>query len=130
MAGLPRVNAFDTLPSRYRRGEGTVSEYYPRASPSNPQAAWGGSGLLQPTIYLPGYLGGYLPGTDPVCCNQPLTSPVTWEDKGGRREPLVQFAKDHHENTAWVLEKFVPRPYLKEFWERVEPDGPHAPAHD
>ena len=50
--------------------------------------------------------------------------------KGGESELLVQFAEDHHENSAWVLEKFVPRPYREEFWKRVEPDGPPAPAHD
>ena len=50
--------------------------------------------------------------------------------KGGEQELLIQFAKDNYENSVWVLEKFVPRPYLEEFWERVEPDGPPAPAHD
>ena len=50
--------------------------------------------------------------------------------KGGGRELLIQFAKDNYENSAWVLETFVPRPCLEELWERVEPDGPPAPAHD
>jgi len=52
------------------------------------------------------------------------------ETKGGRSELLVQFVKYHHENSAWVLAKFVPRHYLEEFWDRVEPVGPPAPAHD
>ena len=51
------------------------------------------------------------------------------ETKGGKSELLVQFAKDHHENSAWVLAKFVPRPYLEAFWDGVEPGGPPAPAH-
>ena len=43
---------------------------------------------------------------------------------------MVQFARDNYENSSWVLEKFVPRPYLEELWERLEPDGQPAPEHD
>jgi len=52
---------------------------------------------------------------------------------GGRnptRELLVQSAKDAYENSAWVKEKFVPKRYLDEFWQRVEPEVTPAPAHD
>jgi len=81
------------------------------------------------------YLKDLLPdaGTSVVYRNTLLpihTVVAARETKGGKSELLVQFAKDHHENSAWVLEKFVPRPYLEEFWDRVEPDGPPAPAHD
>ena len=57
---VARVNTCGTLPSHYRLGEAAVSEYYPRASPSAPQATWGGSSLLQSTTYLPGHLRGGL----------------------------------------------------------------------
>ena len=47
---------------------------------------------------------------------------------GGVRELMVQFSKKDHENSAWIPEKFVPQPYLDDFWQRVEPDDP--PAQD
>jgi hypothetical protein len=44
-------------------------------------------------------------------------------------EVLVQFTKTDYENSAWISEKFVPKWYLEDYWSRVEPDGPPAPAH-
>ena len=41
---------------------------------------------------------------------------------GGKRVSLVQFTKSDFDNSAWIPEKFVPQPYLDEFWKRVEPD--------
>jgi len=44
-------------------------------------------------------------------------------------EMLVQFTETDYENSAWISEKFVPKRYLDDYWSRVEPDGPPAPAH-
>jgi len=41
---------------------------------------------------------------------------------GTARELLVQFSEKDHENSAWIPEKFVTKPYLDDFWKRVEPD--------
>ena len=43
-------------------------------------------------------------------------------------ELLVQFTKTNYENSAWIFEKFVPQRYVDDYWSRVEPDGPPAPA--
>ena len=48
---------------------------------------------------------------------------------GGGCELQVQFTKTDYENSAWIAEKFVPQPYVDDFWNRVEPDGDPAPPH-
>jgi hypothetical protein len=40
------------------------------------------------------------------------------------REFLVQFTEQDYENSAWVKEKFVPRIFVDEFWQRVDEDPP------
>jgi len=118
-------------------GHQFATAHFPIVSPRRTPEARDWSFLRALKYSFPGltYLKDLLPNADSTVVFRQTTLPIhkvvaARVTKGGKRELLVQFAKDHHENSAWVLEKFVPPLYREEFWERVEPDGPPAPAHD
>ena len=81
------------------------------------------------------YLKDLLPGDEASVVFQNTLLPIhtvvaSRLTGGGKRELLVQFSESNYENSAWVREKFVPRPYLDDFLQRVDPDEPPAAAHN
>jgi hypothetical protein len=110
---------------------------FPVKSPKHTAASKDWSFMRALKHSFPGvtYLKDLLPGADASVVFQNTLLPIhtvvaSRLTGGGKRELLVQFSESNYENSAWVREKFVPRPYLDDFLQRVDPDEPPVPAHN